>query len=132
MKKTLKSLALATVIAIAAVCMGLFAAACDKDEEATSFTVTVLYTNGTAVNGETDALKVQLCTSDGSCFMKLPVVDANGKASFDISEVETALGGDTFLVHVIFNSQVLNLKQEATVSRSAPSVTVTLANRTAP
>lgn len=51
--------------AIAVVCLGVFAVACTDDNggDNTSYTITVQYSDGTAVDGTKSNLEVQICLS---------------------------------------------------------------------
>ncbi len=106
MQKTLRRTALGLIITVAILCMGIFAAACNKDdEEATSFKITVVYPDGKAVNGETDGtagvksdgsqgteVLIQLCDADNqaNCYKQL-TLGTDGTLEIKISDVEKAL-----------------------------------------
>lgn len=140
MRKVIKSFALILVVAIAAACMSIFAAACGNKE--TVFTITVQYSDGTAVDGTKDPLNVQICNADSSfCYAEQPTVDANGQVTFEIEKVDAAaaalgLTNVTYVIHVLDrNADIptqLDLVEEVTVDSSNTTATVKLAERTAP
>ncbi len=106
MKTLFKSLTLAIALSLA-VCVGVFAAACgDKDnnkEQGEQYSVYVVYSDGTAVNGHTDGTGYDMATyTETSIFVQwcsgercsTPVrLGADGKASISASKLEEALGG---------------------------------------
>lgn len=98
MKKTVLRIALAVMAAIAA-CLCLFAAACadgSENEKTNTYSVTVVYSDGSAVNGTTDGVNpydsndkqitVQWCLEEngvlGTCYPPV-ALGADGKASTD-------------------------------------------------
>ena len=104
MKKLFKSLTLALTVALAAVCISVFAAACDKGgdkDEGAVYAVYVVYADGTPVNGHTDGtgfnvndiahetyIAVKWCNENGC---PTPVIlGTDGKASIKVSEMEKA------------------------------------------
>ncbi len=106
MKTLFKSLTLAIALSLA-VCVGVFAAACgDKDnnkEQGEQYSVYVVYSDGTAVNGHTDGTGYDMATdTETSIFVQwcsgercsTPVrLGTDGKASISASKLEDALGG---------------------------------------
>lgn len=136
MKNTIRNLTLVLVVALCAVCMGVFASACGESKQ-TEFTVTVLYSDGTAVDGTKDALRVQICSADLKfCFSELPTVDAEGKVSFNIDSLENAAKAveaqTTFVLHVLdSDNNILKLESEVTVDRTNPTATIKLADKAA-
>lgn len=102
MKKLFKALTLALTVALAAVCISVFAAACGKDKGGEPvYAVYVVYEDGTPVNGHTDGtgwnlndpehetyISVKWCNANGC---PTPVLlGADGKASIKVSEMEAA------------------------------------------
>lgn len=88
MQKTFKRLAVILLAIVATVCVAFSLTACG--ETVTDYVVTVVYPDGTAVNGTTDgvnpldpsvkAVTVQICLVDGGCY-DTQTLDANGKAT---------------------------------------------------
>lgn len=135
MSKIFKRIAMLLAVAAALLCMGVFASACGENPaEATDYTVTVYYSDGTtAVDGTKNALKVQICDASGVfCYGEVPTIDANGVAKFNIAKVDTAAAelnvtGKTYVVHVYSAEyEQLVLKEEVQLSGSAKSVKAVL------
>ena len=101
MKKLFKGLTLALTVALAAVCISVFAAACDNKDSEPVYAVYVVYEDGTPVNGHEDGtgfnvndpahetyIKVKWCNSNGC---PDPVyLGTDGRASVKVSEMEKA------------------------------------------
>lgn len=106
MNSTLKRFAVMLMVVIAAMCMAVLAACTDgedkKDEYATdTFVVTVLYADGTPVDGTTGmdelagededphtSVTIQFCHETMGCFNEKYVLDKNGKTTVNLSEVK--------------------------------------------
>jgi len=101
MKKIIKALTIA-VLAVAAVFACVFAAGC-TDKEA-KYNFTIVYADGTAVNGQTDGanggkVSLQICTNNETNCIPLDLqgifADANGKLSLtqqQVNDVFTTAG----------------------------------------
>ncbi|MDE5722466.1 MAG: hypothetical protein K2I30_07015 [Clostridia bacterium] len=142
MIKTLRKITLGAVIALAVVCMGIFAAACDKnDDGGEAYVITVLYPNGSAVDGQTEGtggvigdgeqgtfVMVQLCDADNEehCYTQLRL-GADGKLSIPASELEEALSGvNNFAVHLNGLPEGYGYDDNYKVSKTNKEVTITL------
>lgn len=144
MIKTLRRITLGAVIALAVVCMGIFAAACDKkDDNGEAYVITVLYPDGKAVNGQEDGtggvkpgtdgeqgtfVQVQLCDADNEahCYTKLNL-GADGKLSIPASELEEALEGvNNFAVHLVGLPTGYSYDDSGKVSKTNKEVTIKL------
>lgn len=91
MKKRFKILITACISICLAVCVGLFATACEKEpERPETYTVTVT-ADGKGVAGVT----IQFCPVGSSCI--LGTTDAEGKTVYDIKEYDV----DEFEIHVV-------------------------------
>ncbi|MDE6000840.1 MAG: hypothetical protein K2G96_00740 [Clostridia bacterium] len=123
MKKLFKSLTLALTVALAAVCLGVFAAACcDKNYDGEVYAVYVVYEDGTPVNGHTDGtgfnvndlanetyISVKWCNENGC---PNPIfLGTDGKASIKVSDLEAAgfKEGDKGVPTYV---EIINLKAE--------------------
>ena len=117
MAKVFKRIALLLTVALSVVCMCVFASACNDDEKennnATGYSITVVYPDNKAVNGTTDGkaqydpddktVKVQICVvlangETGSCF-DMAQLDANGKATLKAPDY-TLKEGEKFKIQV--------------------------------
>lgn len=142
MSKIFKRIATILAVAVALLCMGVFASACVENTptEATEYTVTVCYSDGTtAVDGTKNALKVQICDASGKfCYGVMPTIDASGVAKFDIEKVDAAAAEakvteKTYVIHVwSADYEQLEIKEEVKVSSSNASVKVVLKDVAAP
>lgn len=97
MKKIIRNLTYGLIVALAIVCMGVFAACKDNDNknDGTTYSVTVVYPDGKAVDGTKDGsgeygntkISVQFCEVDANnteLHCELPInLSADGKASTD-------------------------------------------------
>lgn len=137
MQKIIKRTALLLALALAMVCMGLFASACGDAKE---YTVTVYYADGTLVDGTKDDIEVQICADveNGFCYSPNAKVDANGVAKFDIADVDskaekTGFTDKRYVIHLWApGNEALTLKEgKVTVDAKNASVKVTLADRNA-
>ncbi len=132
MKKTFRLTLVAALAAVTAICLGIFAAGCVKDDDVKDFTVTVYTSENALLNGEETGLEVQLCVPDGACYAEQAKIDANGKATFEIAKLqafaEAVEAECAFEVHVVKGSTTYELKDPATLSLDNKSVTVTLKN----
>ena len=131
--KIFKRIALLVTVLACMICAGVFASACG-DKEATEFTVTVYYSDGTTVvNGETKPLKVQICDESGMfCYAEFFSVDANGQAKINIAKVNEAadkakVNEKTYVLHVLdANFSQLEIKEEVKVNASNPNAKLVL------
>ena len=149
--KYFKRIALLILAAVSAVCIGVFAAACDNGNKAPSdFTVTVCYSDGeTPVNGTDNPLIVQICLENDKisfCSTKTYNVDNNGKVKINIADVNAeadavaAENGETltdsdrvYILHVLkIGEGQLETKDEAHVSKANPEAKIVLKNVIAP
>lgn len=112
MTKLFKTVTVVAATLIAALCLCLFAAACDKEEYATdSFTVTVKDENGNLVDGTATNAEIQCCAvgADGTlgvCYGgKQFFIDENGVATVDLIAIKdfvASFGESTqFELHVL-------------------------------
>ncbi|MBD5632393.1 MAG: hypothetical protein HDP34_04110 [Clostridia bacterium] len=124
----------ALVIALSVTCMALFATACDGNDDK-NYSVTVVYADGTAVNGTTDGtggmdgktVQIQVCQKDDptKCY-QLVSVDANGKVTIEAEKIEAVLGTVTYAVHVQGLPTGYTYDDNYTLSQSSRSITITL------
>lgn len=115
MLKTIKRISLILAVALSVLCAGIFAVACNGDENQNSkdYAITVVYPDQKAVNGTTDGkakydendktVSVQICVvlasgETGMCFSKKQL-DANGKATLPAPDY-TLKEGEKFKVQV--------------------------------
>ncbi|MGN0817991.1 MAG: hypothetical protein ACI4L9_03380 [Candidatus Coproplasma sp.] len=90
MKKILKRITLALSLAIAVACLCSLFAACEDNGSNTTYTVTVVYSDGSPVDGTTGAdgqMNVQICTAQMNgkliqCYNTFNV-GSDGKATID-------------------------------------------------
>ncbi len=137
--KIIKRISLILAVALAVVCMGALASACNS---ATDFTITVYYSDGTTlVDGSTEKYGIQICYLDTdknelvSCSTAEGLVGADGKATINIDAVEAEApqsGNIKYEVHVLSVDGTEELKESVYVSRSNASVKVVLKNVNAP
>jgi hypothetical protein len=110
MQKILKRIAFTATLVLAIVCLCSFFAACGEKEDTSVYTVTVVYPDGTAVNGQTEGtagsddkkVMVQICdaTNEARCY-KLQQLGTDGVVTVDAAALEEALTGATsFSVHL--------------------------------
>lgn len=152
--KYFKRIALLIVAAVSAVCVGIFAAACDGDngdKEVKEFTATVYYSDGeTTVDGTGENLMIQICIETEAisfCSTNVYNVDANGQAKINIAKVNAEVdaltneNGDdpipdsekVYVLHVLkAGAGQLKLTQEVHVSKANPDVKIVLSEVTAP
>lgn len=122
MQKFLRKFAVLLMAVVATVCTVAFIAACDKNDgekseyATTTFTVIVQDENGNVIDGTTfgindvngtsaDTVKIQVCAVNGdgtlgTCLNTTFAVNAEGKATVDLSLVKT-LDSNKFELHVM-------------------------------
>ncbi|MDE6613108.1 MAG: hypothetical protein K2K28_00945 [Clostridia bacterium] len=141
MIKTLRRVTIGAVIALSVICMAIFAAACDKNEDSEAYVITVLYPDGKPVNGQTAGtggvtgngeqgtfVMVQLCDADNEehCYTQLKL-GADGKLSIPVSDLEEALSGvNNFAVHLNGLPEGYTYEDNYKVSKTNKEVTITL------
>ncbi len=116
MKKLFKTLTVA-ILALAALFACAFAVGCsDTPEESADYVFTLVYKDGTKVNGQTDGVggtkvATQICLpgANGACFPlnfgKSPVYpDENGKISLSQKQVNEITGSATDLTVFVFHA----------------------------
>ena len=149
--KYFKRITLLIIAAVSAVCVGIFAAACDGDKSPKEFTATVYYSDGeTVVDGTSENLMIQICIETEKisfCSTTAYNVDANGQAKINIAKVNAEVdsltneNGDApipdsekvYVLHVIKTGVgQLNLTSEVHVSKANPDAKIVLAEVTAP
>ena len=134
MNKWFKRIALCSILAVAVVCMGIFVAGCDKTTS-TDYVITVVYPDGTPVNGETDGttgmsgtcVQVQLCQADDpiKCYQKV-TLGTDGIARIKAEAIESALGKVTYAVHVQGLPSTYTADDTLTVDATHKTLTITL------
>lgn len=113
MQKIIRRLALLLTVALSVICIGIVASACKDDKKTSNYVVTVVYPDGTAVNGTTEGyniddeddtqVTVQICVllangTTGQCFDKVELGE-DGKAT--IPTPDYTLGdGENFKIQV--------------------------------
>ena len=119
MQKIIKRVSLILAVALSVVCLCMFASACG---EATEFTVTVYYSDGTTkVNGDDYTVVVQFCVDD-ACYSNNPTVDKNGEAKISIATLEGWKKSDEYVLHVFDSDGNVTIKSGDTkVSKSSPT-----------
>lgn len=142
--KAFKRLAVLTLIALSAICMTVFASACNNAKE---FTATVYYSDGTTVvDGTKTPYLIQVCVDGGACYMPMDFetalkIDANGKFTIAIATIEEWVAEidsitttpESYVLHVMqLNGTVMETTQEVTVSKSKPNVKLVLKDVAAP
>ncbi|MDE6597483.1 MAG: hypothetical protein K2K60_02465 [Clostridia bacterium] len=119
MKKLFKGLTLALTVALAAVCISVFAAACDKGgdkDEGEVYSVYVVYEDGTPVNGHTDGTGYDMGTNASTyvfvkwckgtaCPNPIPL-GTDGKAKISASKLESEIGGAPDYVEILYVKNV--------------------------
>ena len=129
MQKIFKRIALLLAVALSVVCMGVFASACGE-KEATEFTITVYYSDGTTkVNGDNFKVVAQFCIpgEGGACYGDNPFVDANGVAKISIATLEGWKKSDEYVIHAFGTDGNIPLKgAEVRVSRANPTAKLIL------
>ena len=107
MKKIAKKLATVLSLALVVLCFGMFAAACGDDDKTTAdaYTVKLVYSDGTAVDGTKVDTTVQLCHvnaagEEGTCFLPKKV-GADGTCNFTTVDTVALKSGEKF--HVKLN-----------------------------
>lgn len=132
MQKIIKRTALLLALALAVVCLGIFASACGEAKE---YTITVHYADGTVVDGTKDKFEVQICDANGGACYENTFIDANGVAKFDKAALDTKAenaGNQTkYILHVYDGRTELELKEKYTVDNKNATVTITLKDRNA-
>lgn len=101
-------LSLALVVAFA-----LFTTACDPTpSDPTTYNITVVYENGTAVNGKLDGVgfnaadgtetnvKIQFCNMDGSNCGTPVLLSENGTCTLTVSQIKTEIGNGPYKIKV--------------------------------
>ena len=119
MKKLFKGLTLALTVALAAVCISVFTAACEKggdEDKGEVYSVYVVYADGTPVNGSTDGTGYDMATDSSTCiYVKWckgtacpnPVkLGTDGKASYSASKLENEIGGKPDYVEILYVKNV--------------------------
>ncbi len=117
MKKIIRTLTIA-VIALVAVFACTFALACNGGggDDKSDYNFTIVYEDGTAVNGQTDSTAdgkvwLQVCT-DRCVDLNVPTInryaDKNGKISLSQQDLNTWFGSDTDVTE--FKFHVHNVK----------------------
>lgn len=104
MQKILKRVAILLAVMISVVCLGAILSACG--DNASGYSITVVYPDGKAVDGTKDGyyeldpddktVEVQICVADASgetlnCFSSKKL-DANGKATLDAPDYKLQTG----------------------------------------
>ena len=152
--KYFKRIALLIVAAISAVCVGIFAAACDgdnKDNGAKEFTITVYYSDGeTVVDGSDGSYYLQICLENDKvsfCSPNKGDIDANGIAKFNIATIDAQADAaaadddqtltDSDRIYVLHVNKIgvlgnLNTTEEVHVSKANPTAKIVLADVAAP
>lgn len=138
MKKTIKLFAVVLSLAIA-MCIGVLAAGCNGDKEATEFTITVLYPDGKPVDGTKDGdpdkyvggqIKIQFCDADNAdnCYRPLNL-GADGKLVQSISEIKSSeafANVNNFSVHIQGLPEKYTYADDIVLNSKNASVTITL------
>lgn len=138
MKKIIGNLTYGLIIALAIVCMGVFAAACkdDKKNVGTDFTVCVVYPDGKAVDGTKDGsgnygnykIDVQFCEVDASnneLHCELPIyLSADGKAT--ASSLPALEAGHKW--HIKLNNLPAAYSYDDAYMAEPSTITITLKN----
>lgn len=126
MKKLFKRISLILAAAVAVACMGVFAVACTDDNGGgkTSYTITVEYSDGSAVDGTATGMTVQICEyiiatgKLGACYGTYNV-GADGKATIPAEDYWT-LKNNTKYHWQINNPPAGYVADEDTVLQDAP------------
>lgn len=136
MKKFVSKLALILAVALT-LCTAAFLGACDGNnttKTATEFSVTVIYADGSPVDGTKDGgdnyegiIKIQFCDASGeSCATPIPL-GADGKVTKSISELKEALGGvENFSLHVLGLKDGYTYDENIVLNAQNASVTIKL------
>lgn len=130
MKTLIKSITLAIVLSLT-VCIGVFVAGCQdkKDNQGEQYSVYVVYSDGSAVNGHTDGTGYDMATNTSTfVFVKwcrgelcpTPIkLGTDGKASYNAADLEKALGGKPDYVEVLYvkgNSNTDNVSKHVEIT----------------
>lgn len=137
MQKILKRITLALTIALAIICLCSLFAACGDEEDTSVYKVTVLYTDGSIVNGQTDGTAgtdgkkviVQICdaTNLERCYKPVQL-GTDGTVSIDATALEEALtGASTFAVHLNGVPTGYSYDDSEVLTTTSHSVTIKLA-----
>lgn len=109
MQKVFKRISLIVAMLLCTVFLGVCATACGESA-ANTITVSVVYPDGSAVNGETDGtggmneneLSVQFCNADNESLCYTPIsVNAEGKATVSVNDLKSAIGEAKYKVTVL-------------------------------
>lgn len=137
MKTTFKKIFLTAAVVCAIICMGIFAAACDKkDGNADAYVFTVVYPDGKAVNGKTDGTKgpddkqvmLQICDVDansvaGYC-TPLTVIGEDGKLTINAKDLPELAAGHKW--HVVLQGVPTGYTADDLYLTKPEAVTITL------
>jgi hypothetical protein len=140
MQKVLKRIVLALTLCLAVICASAFTVGCGGGEDASGYTVTVLYPNGNAVDGTKDGtagttdtqVQVQLCFVDtagvtGTCYTPVGL-GSDGKAT--ITDLPDLNSGEKY--HVILRGIPTGYTYNEETYMDAPgSITITLVAKAA-
>lgn len=96
MKTTFKKIFLTIAVVCAIICMGAFAAACNKDDNADAYVFTVVYPDGRAVNGKADGNGGIKPGSNGEqgTFVLLQICDVDENNTAEFCTTPVALSED--------------------------------------